>query len=157
MPAPLTSTAPIAMAPGVGGLRSALYGTPMPRFLLPSVIIVVALGIAILALTLNWQQDDAAKGTFDPAIWSDEARIQNEPYPRRQMVTDVIGNHLAIGQTRSQVTALLGAPTETEKFANRGMVYWLGPESGAISVDSAWLVLDFDAAGALSGFEIMTD
>ncbi|HEU0043911.1 outer membrane protein assembly factor BamE domain-containing protein [Sphingomonas sp.] len=95
--------------------------------------------------------------TFDPQIWADQAAVYAPPYPRRQMVADIRRTHLKAGATRAEVIALLGAPTETDKFADHDLVYWLGPEEGAISVDSQWLLIDLDAAARVNTVAVATD
>ena len=95
--------------------------------------------------------------TFDPERWKDQKVVYAPPYPRRQMVEEVRRTHLRKGIARTEVIALLGAPTQTEKFADHDLVYWLGPEAGAISVDSQWLLIDLDTAGRVETVSIATD
>ena len=94
---------------------------------------------------------------YDKAVWTDEAAIYEEPHPRLRMVDDLLDGLLTQGVPRSEVLELLGPPTDTSHFADRDLVYWLGPEPSMISVDSAWLVMDFDGDERLSRVKIVTD
>ena len=120
------------------------------------VALALVLGAAVFfGMTLEAQSP--MQKTFDSATWTDEEAIYETPHPRLAMIEDVMENHLKIGQSRDEVVALLGDPTDTPYFSDRGMVYWLGDEQKAISVDSAWLAIDLDAEGKVSGFEVVTD
>lgn len=94
---------------------------------------------------------------FDPQRWADQAAVYASPFPRGQMVSDLRRTQLKTGATRAEVISLLGAPTETDKFTDHDLVYWLGPEEGAISVDSQWLLIDLDAAGRVRTVAVATD
>lgn len=95
--------------------------------------------------------------TFDPQRWADQAAVYASPFPRRQMVADLRRTHLKAGATRAEVIALLGVPTETDKFADHDLVYWLGPEEDTISVDSEWLLVDLDTAGRVKTVAVAAD
>ena len=94
---------------------------------------------------------------FDRAVWVDEAQVYGDDPVRVRMLRDVKANILKKGMARDDVVGLLGPKTDTPKFSKHGLVYYLGPESGAISVDSQWLVIDFDDADKLVKFEVVTD
>ncbi len=52
--------------------------------------------------------------------------------------------HRLVGVTREEVILLLGEDTETDYFkTENNMVYHLGQERSLISIDSEWLVLEF--------------
>jgi hypothetical protein len=104
-----------------------------------------------------YEGDAAVKTAFDPAVWADEAKVYAAPYPRNQMVADLRQRVLVPGLSRAEVLALLGPATDTEYFAEHGLVYWLGPETGAVSVDSQWLLIDFDVEGRLQSTEVRSD
>lgn len=95
--------------------------------------------------------------TFDPAIWRDQVAIYSDAFPRRRMVADLRRNHLSTGMTREQVTALIGPPTDTAKFRDHGLVYWVGPEPGGVSIDSQWLLIDLDPSGRVVAIDVATD
>jgi outer membrane protein assembly factor BamE (lipoprotein component of BamABCDE complex) len=61
------------------------------------------------------------------------------------------------GMTQTEVVALLGAPTDTDKFKDHRLVYVLGPERGFISIDYEWLAIDFDPAGKVSKAAVVSD
>jgi hypothetical protein len=73
---------------------------------------------------------------FDAAAWREPALAYGESAVRGCMVDDLLARHNFRGQSRSQVTALLGEPRPTDYFTEYQLVYWLGPERGLISVDS---------------------
>lgn len=61
------------------------------------------------------------------------------------MVNDLFRKHSLAGLSKDQVVELLGPDTENAYFKEiDNMVYYLGPERGLISIDSEWLVIEFD-------------
>lgn len=92
---------------------------------------------------------------FDRAVWTSETAIYEESYPRLAMLDDVRAR-LEPGMSREAVVDLLGPPTETPYFADHDLVYWLGQERSGVSVDSAWLVVDFAETG-LDRVQVLTD
>lgn len=93
--------------------------------------------------------------TFDEATWKSEAAY-DEPFPRRRMFDDLV-RRIPPGTPRARVIEMLGEPADTTKFADRGLVYWLGDERSLMSVDSEWAVIDFDDDGGLLRLERVTD
>ena len=81
-----------------------------------------------------------------------------EPENRTRIVDDLLADHELPGMTRAEVLDLLGDhDNEAGYFAQEGrMVYWLGPERGLFSIDSEWLILDFDG-DVVTGCEITRD
>jgi outer membrane protein assembly factor BamE (lipoprotein component of BamABCDE complex) len=73
------------------------------------------------------------------------------------MADGLLRSEVLSGKSRSEVEALLGPPTVTDKFMGSGLVYWLGPERGFIRIDSEWLTLHVDRAGKVSEVRIVTD
>lgn len=58
------------------------------------------------------------------------------------MVDDLLRSNILRGKTRADVIALLGDPTQTDKWTDWDLVYWLGPERSYIAaIDSEWLVV----------------
>jgi hypothetical protein len=94
---------------------------------------------------------------FDHAKWVDEDNASKAPYPRQQMISSLTKTKLKPGVLMKDVTVMLGESTKTNKFTNHGLVYWIGPEKGQISIDSQWLVIDFDSDQRLKSFDIITD
>lgn len=126
---------------------------------LPAFGVLVA-GCAFDDEAVEYSEAPASEGvqmTFDSALWQDEERYYSEPYPRQQMLESVRSEVLVTGQSKEDVVDRLGPPTDTEKFADHGLVYWIGPEKGVISVDYQWLVIDFDEKGGLSSVAVTTD
>jgi hypothetical protein len=73
------------------------------------------------------------------------------------MVDDLRRRYPLKGRTRAEVVALLGEPRPTNYFTEYDLVYWLGPERGAISIDSEWLVLRLDKDGRIVEERLVTD
>ena len=94
---------------------------------------------------------------FDRALWVDEDKFYDAPYPRAQMLGDVRSQVLKKGMSRQDVIAALGEPSDSGKFADRGLAYWVSPEKGTISIDSQWLVVALDAQGKVTDTDIATD
>ena len=60
--------------------------------------------------------------------------------------------------TKDEVISLLGTPPETEYFkSHNNIVYYLGFERGLISIDSEWLVIDFDDNEKVNKYQVLTD
>src|SRR5690606_10909744 len=67
------------------------------------------------------------------------------PDDRVKMVNDLFRKHTLASHSKDQVVELLGPDTENAYFKKiDNMVYYLGPERGLISIDSEWLVIEFD-------------
>ena len=82
----------------------------------------------------------------------------NAQTERVYMVDDFLKKYHLNGMTIDDVEALLGAPTETSYFKNdSNIVYYLGNERGLISIDSEWLVIDFDDSKKVVSYEVVTD
>lgn len=89
--------------------------------------------------------------------FSSEKWIEN-PNKRVNIVDDLLNEYKFIGKSKSEVIKLLGTPTEQAYFKEvNNIVYYLGDERGFISIDSEWLVLDFDSLGKVTKYEIKTD
>ena len=74
------------------------------------------------------------------------------------MVDDLLNDYDIKEMTKDEVIFLLGTPTTTEYFKDdNNIVYYLGNERGLISIDSEWLVIDFDESEKVSKYEIITD
>ena len=74
------------------------------------------------------------------------------------MVDDLLNDYDIKEMTKDEVISLLGTPTTTEYFkVDNNIVYYLGNERGLISIDSEWLVIDFDESEKVSKYEIITD
>lgn len=92
---------------------------------------------------------------FDGAAWRDEAQAREGV--RRPMADRLLLTRALLEKSRAEVLAKLGPPTETGKFRQWDLVYWIGPERGYFSIDSEWLVLGLDSAGRVVEAQIATD
>lgn len=126
------------------------------------------LAVAILAATAcsnepasgeyeNPLLPEGAEITFDAEKWRDEEQAYAEPYPRQQMLRSLRKELLKDGMAKDEIVALLGPATDTDKFADHGLVYWVGSEPSALGVDSQWLLIDFDDEDGLAATSVTTD
>lgn len=121
-------------------------------FILLALVVAAAL-VTVLAFWRFGQTDMTIE--FDRDLWVSETRIYDEDYPRLQMVKDVL-TRLPQGMSRTDVEALLGPATDTPYFRDHDLVYWLGQSRGGLSIDSSWLVIDFENDG-LRAARVLTD
>lgn len=74
------------------------------------------------------------------------------------MVDDLLQKYDLKDMTREEIISLLGTPTDTEYFKeDKNIVYYLGNERGLISIDSEWLVVDFDDSMKVTDYKVVTD
>ena len=110
---------------------------------------MIAMGaLAIFVQMAPWRD------TFDPIAWNDP---ETDERTRQEMADDVVARELLDGLTRTEVTALLGQPPDTEYFHDWDMVYRLGMERSFFSIDSEWLVVRFGEDGRVSEYRMVTD
>lgn len=116
------------------------------------------LGIAAIAALIFGRpvlEDYASRTAFDSTRWKAENRRGAEG-TRVRMVDDLLRRHRLVGMQRAQLEQLLGVPPSTESFREYDYVYWLGPERGAFSIDSEWLVVRCQQ-GVVVSAEVVTD
>jgi hypothetical protein len=119
----------------------------------------VAIAISILALIAGvLGRATFSPAPFDRAIWlqSENAKTSSDA-PRLSMADGLVSSRALLGKSQSEVEAMLGAPTQTNKFRDYDLVYWLGAERGYISIDSEWLVVRFDKTSKASEAKIVRD
>lgn len=117
------------------------------KLTLMMVIGTIPLFICVVMLGLN-----EYKTHFTTEKW------MNHLSERVYIVDDLINTYELVGKTKSDVVALLGPPTETEYFkSDTNVVYYLGDERGIISIDSEWLVIDFDDNQIVKAYDVRTD
>jgi hypothetical protein len=73
------------------------------------------------------------------------------------MADGLIRSRALLGKGRSEVEALLGPDTETDKFGDYDLVYWLGAQRSYMPLDSEWLAVRFDMSGRVSEARIVYD
>lgn len=77
---------------------------------------------------------------------------------RVYIVDDLINTYELNGKSKSEIVTLLGSPTDTEYFkSENNVVYYLGNERGIISIDSEWLVIEFDGSQTVKDYDVLTD
>ena len=83
-----------------------------------------------------------------------------EMYPdeRTKIVDDLLTRYDLIGMQESEILALLGNHDNDSGYfsSENRFVYRLGMERSFISIDSEWLIIDFDD-GIVTGYFITTD
>jgi hypothetical protein len=126
------------------------------------VVVCLALGAlfglrALRRELLPLPMDRCRVNRFDAAAWRDSARVYSAAAVRGCMVDDLLDRHPMVGRSRAEVVALLGEPKPTSYFKEYGLVYWLGPERGFISIDSEWLVMRLDSVGRVTEVRLVTD
>ena len=91
------------------------------------------------------------------AIFTTEKWLQSEK-EKVYMVDDLVNDYELNEMTENEVISLLGTPSETEYFkSDNNFVYYLGYERGLISIDSEWLVIDFDDNKKVKKYQVVTD
>lgn len=82
----------------------------------------------------------------------------NNQSSRVYMVDNLLKNYKFKEMTKDEITGLLGTPPETNYFKDKdNIVYYLGDERGLISIDSEWLIFDFDENGKVKSYEVRRD
>jgi hypothetical protein len=123
--------------------------------------IVVAISIAAAPALrrhfLPLPMDRCTVTRFDRALWRDSVRVYSDEAIRGCIVDDLLRRINLHGRTRGEIVALLGEPKKTAYFKEYDLVYWLGPERGAISIDSEWLVMKLDKNGRVMEPRLVTD
>lgn len=106
-----------------------------------------AIALAFLLMTTSCIQE------FDAQRWRG-ADLSTRV--RAEMVDSLTRTYSLKGMSRGQITALLGPPTQTDKWRGAGMVYVLGPNAG-MPIDHDWLLLDLDAADRITAYRVVSD
>ena len=96
----------------------------------------------------------SAGDRFDQAAWKD-ADLSGRA--RADMLPDLLGHHPLKGKTRSEVVALLGEPTQTDKWDGVDMVYVLGNDGSYMPIDSEWLLIDLDQHQRVASYKRVRD
>ena len=115
----------------------------------------VSLAIVVGGAALYWHASRPLP--FDPAVWLAGELAKEDDPPRLRMADGLVETRALLGKSRAEVEAMLGSPTETSKFRNYDLVYWLGPERGLMRIDSEWLALRLDSGARVATAEIVRD
>jgi hypothetical protein len=97
------------------------------------------------------------KTQFDSSKWKQTGQLDQASYPRLEMADALIHDRTLYGKTKQEVIELLGKPSNDGYFKTYDLVYWLGPERGAFSVDSEWLLIQLDDSGRVVKYELGRD
>ena len=121
-------------------------------------VLVALFGLRALRRELIPRPMDRCRNRrFDAVAWRDSTRVYSAAAVRGCMVDDLLDRHPMVGRSRAEVVALLGEPRPTDYFREYGLVYWLGPERGLMSIDSEWLVMRLDSLGRVTQARLVTD
>ncbi len=95
--------------------------------------------------------------TFNKELWTENTEEAKDLSPRQKMLQDVV-NKLD-GKSKQEVIALLGKPNDIGYFSenDQEFVYYLGGERNFISIDSEWLLVEFDKNGKFEKYFIHND
>jgi hypothetical protein len=141
---------------------SGVTGAPDPRrrrtlrlsLLVAAPLVLVATAGILLRSALRGPYSGRYAEPFEREAWI--AAADDPAGERFLMVDDLLARGLLEGLTLAQAGELLGPPSDTAHFPGRGPCWYLGPEPGALSVDSAWLLLDL-RGDRIAGGRVVTD
>jgi outer membrane protein assembly factor BamE (lipoprotein component of BamABCDE complex) len=91
---------------------------------------------------------------FDRTEWRD-ADLSGRA--RVDMLQDLLKRHPLKGRTRTEVVALLGEPTQTDKWKGAEMIYVLGNDGSYFAIDHEWLLIDLDQRQRVASFRTARD
>lgn len=112
--------------------------------------LVICLSLFVGAFYQLWVNEQ--KSNFSLSKWIEE------PRERIWMVDDLMSQYDFIGMDVLTLESIIGKATDTSYFeAPRRLIYYLGDERGFISIDSEWLVFDFNEVGIVTKVNIMRD
>ncbi|RYD95164.1 MAG: hypothetical protein EOP50_08395 [Sphingobacteriales bacterium] len=93
-----------------------------------------------------------------PSWWNATNFDWGDPLHKRARIADrLISTQALIGKSKPDIAKMLGEPPPTEYFREWDMVYILGAERGFLSIDSEWLVIQFDSSGTATEAAIVRD
>jgi outer membrane protein assembly factor BamE (lipoprotein component of BamABCDE complex) len=96
----------------------------------------------------------SAGNRFDQTAWKN-ADLAGRV--RADMLPDFLKRYPLIGRTRSEVVALLGEPTPTDKWDSAEMIYVLGNDGSYMAIDHEWLLIDLDHRQRVVSFRRVRD
>lgn len=96
----------------------------------------------------------AETSEFDQTRWMNADLTGRE---RAEMLPSFLREHPLEGLSREQVEALLGEPTQTDKWRGADMIYVLGNDGSYTPIDNEWLLITLDQRGRVISFERAVD
>lgn len=120
-------------------------------------LLLVAVAIILPGAGVFWHYTYGPT-TFDPVAWrqGESAKFPSNA-PRLRMADGLVQSKVLVGKPKAEVLAMLGAPSQTDKFKEYDLVYWLGAERGFITIDSEWMVLKCTETGIVKEARIVRD
>jgi hypothetical protein len=101
---------------------------------------------------------NSSSSSFDQAVWLEGEKAAPSPEaPRLAMADVLVSSRALVGKKRKEVEAMLGPVTDTDKFRDYDLVYWLGATRGFMPIDSEWLVLRLDERDEVSDARVVSD
>ena len=117
------------------------------------------IGVCLMAYATIWLIPPRGK-QFDSQKWKrigDQSNAGVLAETRNEMGEDIIRRKLLEGKSREMVHQMLGTVTPMDKFkSDCDSIYWLGPQSTFIPIDSEWLCLRYDD-GRVSMVKLVRD
>lgn len=95
-----------------------------------------------------------SQSSFDQERWRN---ADLETRERANMAASLLEEHPLKGLDRTEVVALLGPPTPTDKWEGTEMIYVLGPDGGLMAIDHEWLLIELDQQGRVSAYRVVSD
>lgn len=106
------------------------------------IFLIVTISLIVIAVSFySWFFHYKSSIKFESKSWK-EAEGKSDSI-RINMIDNLIEEYRLVGKSRYEIEELLGKPAKTDYFTEYEYVYWLGPERGFISIDSAWLGIKF--------------
>ncbi|PSJ40972.1 hypothetical protein [Allosphingosinicella deserti] len=96
----------------------------------------------------------SAGARFDKTAWRDADLSGRE---RAEMLPDFLTRYPLNGRTRTEIIALLGEPTPTDKWVGTEMTYVLGNDGSYMAIDHEWLLIELDQRQKAVSFETVRD
>jgi hypothetical protein len=136
---------------------------PAAKILRAGAMLAGIAGVASLVFYfwLGFGSNAYEKLPFEKEEWLHGTSKNQQNFPRLEMADDLMAKKTLYGMGKKEILAMLGEPDqkdvqwgEKDQF---GLLYWLGPERGLMSVDSEWLGITFDKKGKVSQYKLVRD